>query len=575
MRNFNPWICQFDVLLHTFDHVRERSSLLFTVILAAAARAFNTSLRNPLQAHARDLLSRSLLNGPRSVELAHAILVTTSWKEPEDTSTWMLIGHAIRMGYELGWHKLQLREVKPGETPPEVRRAQRDIERVWLLLFVCDRNLSFQTGNPWMIERSDFFLKAREKWYRDSLATENDQMLCSLVDLRLLTSDTFRPSHPRHRGQGSDGASQFDQRGSLVRIILHDIDQWQSQWSRTNAIASNSCHISLLRLYGAHLRLLLASSPLEASLASASALRSIDKRALWLSFSSAVDLLNVVADPHIRTSLYFAYDSIHVETAYSAIFLVKLCLLLPLKMSSELEITAQKSLQNTMKAFEQQAAPSNTVCALQAKFLGNILSVFQHAMRSRHIADRDKLALRDTPVQGSRHPEASGVRYEMELNNHLATEAQDTIVPLACSGAQVSRFGGGYNSHERTTQKAPQQSDLVLGAANSSMPNQGSWVGSLGPGPNWSSTVSLWEPEPVRAIPEASIFSAGSPETCDANFSRPDLTDSDSWRVPEETNQSFVDVDDVFPDDDMWATMFTNVGFSIDHGTFTNVLGKL
>lgn len=414
MRHFNPWICQFDPALHTFEHICDGSPLLFTAILASAARAFNPTLREPLLAHTQKLLARSLVQGPKCVELAHAILVITSWKEPEDTRAWMLIGHAIRMAHELGWQRLQIKATNTGTASVESRRKQRDIERVWLLLFVYDRSLSFQTGNPWMIERSELFLEARDTWYDDPLATDYDRMLCALLDLRLLTSDTFRPSHPKHRG-GHDGrenkhddngepdvseTSQFDRRGSLVRIISMDVDRWQRRCLDVPAIVSGPpCHRLLVRLYSAHLRLLLASSPLEATLAvsvtrSASKMTgaSLDKRALWLSFASAVDMLNALSDPSVQPALYFAYDSIHVETAYAAAFLVKLCLRLPLDISSELEPAAQDALRRAREAFAQQAAPSNTVCALQAAFLGNIFRVLEQAMRARRQKEGEQTA---------------------------------------------------------------------------------------------------------------------------------------------------------------------------------------
>ncbi|KAH8896893.1 hypothetical protein GQ53DRAFT_639368, partial [Thozetella sp. PMI_491] len=328
MNKFNSWICQFDPLFHTFAYVRQHSPLLLTAVLAAAAKAFNTSLAKPLRAHAEKLLAEAFLSGAKSANIIHAILVLTYWKEPEDTRAWLFIGHAIRICHELGWHRLRVSPPeRSDECSEESKRALRNVERIWLLLFVYDRGLSFQTGNPWMIERSEFFLEAPRAWHQSSLATSNDHLLCALVDLRLLSSDTFRPSlRRRSRDRSRDSwDSQFDQRGSLVRIILYDIERWENRWrcELSNLEVPGKNHAFMLRFYAAHLRLLLSSSPLESSISAAPKSQSIDKRALWMCFSSATDMLRLIADPEISASLYFAQDSIHVMTAYASAFLVK------------------------------------------------------------------------------------------------------------------------------------------------------------------------------------------------------------------------------------------------------------
>lgn len=146
MRRFNPWICQFDPELHTFAYVRKRSAFLLTSIVSAAAKVFNPSLRPSLQAHADRLFGESFSQGTKSAEVIHAILVLTYWKEPEDTRAWLSIGYVIRMCMELGWHKLHINkrdnslvQAQQDQALEASRRALRDSERLWLLLFVYDR----------------------------------------------------------------------------------------------------------------------------------------------------------------------------------------------------------------------------------------------------------------------------------------------------------------------------------------------------------------------------------------------------------------------------------------------------
>lgn len=45
--------------------------------------------------------------------------------------------------------------------------------------------------------------------------------------------------------------------------------------------------------------------------------------ALWISYSAALKMIQLVADDANRSCLYFAQDSVHVMIAYAAIFLIK------------------------------------------------------------------------------------------------------------------------------------------------------------------------------------------------------------------------------------------------------------
>lgn len=137
MGNLNPFICQFDREMHTFEYVRDTSSFLFTTLLAAAAKALNPALHPQLKKQAEDLFSSALRHGDKSTEVVQAILVLTYWKAVDDTRAFVNVGIAIRIAMELGWHKLGAgssftRQSRDG-------RSTRNIERTWLVLFVYDR----------------------------------------------------------------------------------------------------------------------------------------------------------------------------------------------------------------------------------------------------------------------------------------------------------------------------------------------------------------------------------------------------------------------------------------------------
>lgn len=140
MNTLNPYISQLDPHLHSFSRVRKKSAFLLTVILAAAAKTFNPALRNNLRDHAEEMLADSFRRGSKSIETAQAIMIMTYWKDPQDTRAWMYLGYVIRMGMELGWHRLAPYGPKAADVGNDRDiRETRNVERTWLVLFVYDR----------------------------------------------------------------------------------------------------------------------------------------------------------------------------------------------------------------------------------------------------------------------------------------------------------------------------------------------------------------------------------------------------------------------------------------------------
>jgi hypothetical protein len=148
MKHLNPFISQLNPSLHTFRYVREKSSFLFTTILAATAKLLHPALRGPLLLHAEELFLESFRRGSKSPENIQAILILTYWKEPRDNRVWLSVGHAIRMAIELGWHNLGGDGMRAPENMSDHQAMQfRNIERTWLVLFVYDRRYGWTDAN--------------------------------------------------------------------------------------------------------------------------------------------------------------------------------------------------------------------------------------------------------------------------------------------------------------------------------------------------------------------------------------------------------------------------------------------
>lgn len=182
--------------------------------------------------------------------------------------------------------------------------------------------MSLQTSRPWMIERSEF-IESIETWCNDPLAGKNDHLLGAFVTLRILTSDAVRLLSPQDwegkRAKMLGIESQLDFINSRMTI-------WEKKWVKAvdNMTAQEeTCHEFLIRFYGSHIKLQLFSLPLQVMLNSSVSETSLDLSTFWVAYSSALSMLKLISQ--FPAQVYFAQDSVHVMTAYSGAFLVKVC----------------------------------------------------------------------------------------------------------------------------------------------------------------------------------------------------------------------------------------------------------
>jgi hypothetical protein len=164
--------------VHTFDYVRERSPLLFSAVLGAAAKFFNKEIYSRLWAHAHRFVSRVVEQGLCSVTIIQALLILVYWKQPNDKSAWMKLGLAVRMGYQLGWHNGWH---TPDPTDPVPYRERLDAQRTWFLIVTFDKTYAGVFNLPATIRAHEF--GDVETWVHghDHLNISNDlRMCCSL-----------------------------------------------------------------------------------------------------------------------------------------------------------------------------------------------------------------------------------------------------------------------------------------------------------------------------------------------------------------------------------------------------------
>ncbi|KAH6692135.1 fungal-specific transcription factor-like protein [Leptodontidium sp. MPI-SDFR-AT-0119] len=373
MRCLNPYISQFDPNLHTFTYIQQKSPFLLAVILSASSKAFHPPLHAQLQAHTEKLLGKAFMKGEKSVEVVQGILVLTYWKEPDEARTWLLVGYAIRMCIEMGWHKLP-DQIEGVETVSEIDvREHRNIQRTWLVLFVYDRSLSSQMGKPWMIEQSDV-VQDSDTWHLNNFAVPGvDLLLVAFVRLRIMSSEMLDLVF-----LGQPGSSQ-NRPETLLKLLNSEISRWETKWySSFDQDDVSPCQHFLVRFYGLHVRLLLNSCSLQDLPNQCKDGISPSKQALWLCFTSAIGMLELISQEFGPLKLlYFAQDSVHVMTAYAATFLIKLLLSIPGFLRADLEVLAINSIREASETFKDQCAAQKTGCAMQARFLSRVVDNYQ------------------------------------------------------------------------------------------------------------------------------------------------------------------------------------------------------
>ncbi|KXJ96216.1 hypothetical protein Micbo1qcDRAFT_193015 [Microdochium bolleyi] len=343
----NPFINQLDPKLHTLGYVRQRSSFLTSAVLAVAAKGTDPPLYERLIDHAEDLLTTSFRQGYKSTETVQAVMVLTYWKKPEDNRAWISLGYAVRMGMELGWHRLPRYPASGGTTlRSDLSRLEaRNIQRTWYILFVYDRSMSLQTGKPWMIERSNF-IESIEAWCQDPSATPGDQLLGAFVTLRLLSSEVLKLLGPRSASNDGGHAHLLD---SFLAILKGRIDEWEID-----------LHLA----------------------------------AFWTTFSSAIEMLRLICRHSEHAHL--AQDSVHVMTAYCAKFLIKLLLSSSPSVTEPIEAEVMQAIEMAALTLSQSVpSPAHASCTMQASFLRKITSNYvakQTERRHRRSARPDGLS---------------------------------------------------------------------------------------------------------------------------------------------------------------------------------------
>ncbi|KAK0559490.1 hypothetical protein OC844_004369 [Tilletia horrida] len=242
--HINPLLLVFDPFLHSVGSVRRRSAFLTTVIISLAARFVDTQRDAALAVSLEHLwlgkqLPRILSEGYKSIEIAQAFVILAMFHKPmrslADDRSWQYLGFAIRMATEIGVN----RRIKPSEavrSREQVRRRERNRERLWCNLFLCDRIMSAQTGRPWTISDDLLSPEVSGDWHLQDFALPSDGVVVSMIRLRRIVArhttelDSFLSKEHQSLARNPQVLSYLEY---LRRAAENDLERWRDSWSET------------------------------------------------------------------------------------------------------------------------------------------------------------------------------------------------------------------------------------------------------------------------------------------------------------------------------------------------------
>ncbi|EDN07411.1 GAL4 & fungal specific transcription factor domain-containing protein, priB [Histoplasma capsulatum] len=566
----NPFICQFDPRLHTLKYIRTRSSFLFSAVLAAAAKIFKPSLYSKLHEHVEHILKDVLSSGKISTEIVQGICLLTYWKEPSDSRAWLLVGYAIRAAIEMGWHKFKPPPLhhtegstrEPMESEIEVREL-RSKERSWLMLFVYDRSVSLQLGKPWMIQ-IDSLIRSAETWHQHVYAVPGcDQIMSAFVQLRILGSEIVELFWI---DPVATTAQSIIKNEVILKLFNGELDRWEAKWYKiVEEVSTNVAHRFIIRFYGTHLRLLLNSFRLQLSILSGN----ISKQALWVCYTSSLDMLRLVVDRlGVTSHSPYCQDSVHVMVAYAAVVMIKILLSLPGELPVESESLILELISETGKTFSTRGQATNTSSYHQSRFLANVVAQYRKSkeepsfpsnkwLKQQHqlLEQRGNLGYRLRQLPPPQHQGGNTA-------SQLSTSPPQTIPPL--SPPTVS---GNVQGYQQTSLPPPQhrEQQQQLHQNHFDQPNTNQAQITLQPDPHQFPQVQANTQLSQRACPPLDLNPCPVLKARNNNiFTTSTQNNIETFMAMEGQSTATP----LFTDNLVWEDLFAHAGFNISSGAF-------
>lgn len=250
-------------MVHTMDFVRNRSSFLFTTLLAFTAVFLpeTAALAKRLLIHRRYLAEQVIVKKFRSVEIVLAFMVSIPWMPPgqhaTDDDTSLYLATALSIALDLSLDKVitpsstfnadLVRQIPRGECLDASKalamdgledvdidsawgkRLLRRRERAWIALFVLERGVCLARGRSYSVPKTPL-IQHCDYWVSSHESDLQDGPMVSMAALRRDLDDLFvnvraRCDSYRVIDVGLEVANQIE------RAIDEFFDKWLHTWT--------------------------------------------------------------------------------------------------------------------------------------------------------------------------------------------------------------------------------------------------------------------------------------------------------------------------------------------------------
>lgn len=100
--NLNTYIALLDPQLHTPEYVIRTSFILHTALLTVTAQTYLPEKYDKLRSRTNAMLGQAFAKGDAEIGLCQALSLLSVWKPANDKGSYLRVGYAIRLAYELG-----------------------------------------------------------------------------------------------------------------------------------------------------------------------------------------------------------------------------------------------------------------------------------------------------------------------------------------------------------------------------------------------------------------------------------------------------------------------------------------